>query len=169
MSDFDGIDFANVESEMEASRPYIPKGDYNCIISTCEKYTSAAGNETIKLEVKVHNEPKFNGWVLRKFFSLWHPKEEVRGYAQSDFKRLLIAVGMETPPDDATSLEGKTMLCTVSEKDNSDNANPDYRETSNEIVAFRTPKDDGLTPPTRAEVPPSMAAAETSKPAKPSL
>jgi|TARA_R110001583_G_scaffold13534_2_gene57920 hypothetical protein len=164
MSDFDGMDFANMESEMEASQPYIPKGDYNCIIYTCEKYTSNAGNESIKLECKVHNEPKYNGWVLRKYFSLWHPKEEVRGYAQSDFKRLLTALGMTNAPDDATDLQGKTLLVTVSEKDNSDNPNEDYRETSNEIVAFRTPKDDGFTPPTQADVPPSMAAAETGKP-----
>lgn len=156
MSDFDGMDFANMESEMEASQPYIPKGDYNCIVYTCEKYTSAAGNESIKLECKVHEEPMYNGWVLRKYFSLWHPKEEVRGYAASDFKRLLTAAGMQSAPDNATDLVGKTLIVTVSEKDNSDNPNEDYRETSNEIVAFRTPKDDGFTPSTEASIPPSM-------------
>jgi hypothetical protein len=164
MSDFDGIDFNNVESEMEASKPYIPKGDYNCIIYTCEKYTSNAGNEGIKLEVKVHNEPKYNGWIVRNYFHLWHPKQEVKDRSASDFKQLLNALGMSNPPDDATDLQGKTLMVAVSEKDNSDNPNEDYRETSNEIVAFRTPKDDGFTPPTQADIPPSMAAAETGKP-----
>ena len=38
MSDFDGIDFTNVESREEESSSYIPKGDYNCIISTLIQY-----------------------------------------------------------------------------------------------------------------------------------
>ena len=172
MSDFDGIDFTNVESREEESSSYIPKGDYNCIISECTKHMSAAGNESIKLEVKVHNEPKFNGWIVRKYFSLWYRNDDaekqelIRGYAASDFKRLLTAVGLDTPPTNAEDLQGKTLLCTFSEKESD---NPSYPDTTNEIVAFRTPKRDGFTPPTRAEVPPSMAAAETSKPAKPSL
>jgi len=40
MSDFDGIDFTNVESREEESSSYIPKGDYNCIsanaLNTCQ-------------------------------------------------------------------------------------------------------------------------------------
>jgi len=79
---------------------------------------------------------------------------------------LLTAVGLDTPPTNAEDLQGKTLLCTFSEKESD---NPSYPDTTNEIVAFRTPKGDGFTPPTKAEVPPSMAAAETSKPAKPSL
>ena len=45
MSDFEGIDFTNVESEQEESSSYIPKGDYNCIISECVPHMSAAGNK----------------------------------------------------------------------------------------------------------------------------
>tara|TARA_R110001599_G_C11821808_1_gene617273 strand:- start:126 stop:521 length:396 start_codon:yes stop_codon:yes gene_type:complete len=128
---------------------------------------SAAGNESIKLEVKVHNEPKYNGWIVRKYFSLWYKNDDsekqelIRGYAASDFKRLLTAVGLNTPPANAEELRGKTMVCTFSEKESD---NPSYPDTQNEIVAFRTPKDDGLSPPKRAEVPPSMAESETAKP-----
>tara|TARA_R110002153_G_scaffold109855_1_gene250871 strand:- start:1 stop:522 length:522 start_codon:yes stop_codon:yes gene_type:complete len=170
MSDFEGIDFTNVESTQGESASYIPKGDYNCIIDECVPHLSASGNKSIKLVVKVHNEPQYNNWVLRKYFSLWYTNDDnekqemVRGYAASDFKRLLTAVGLQTPPNDATSLQGKTLVCTVSEKDNSENENPSYRETSNEIVAFRSPKDDGMSPPKKADVPPSMAGMETGKP-----
>ena len=172
MSDFEGIDFTNVESEQEESSSYIPKGDYNCIISECVPHMSAAGNKSIKLEVKVHNEPKYNGWIVRKYFSLWYTnddaekQEQVRGYAASDFKRLLNSVGLETPPDDASELQGKQLVCTFSERE-SDNEN--YPDTTNEIVAFRTPKDNGLAPPKKVSVPPSMAKAEENKPAKPTL
>jgi hypothetical protein len=58
------------------------------------------------------------------------------------------------------------MVCTFSERESD---NPSYPDTQNEIVAFRTPKGDGIAPPKKVEIPPSMAAAETSKPAKPSL
>ena len=139
MSDFDGIDFTNVESREEESSSYIPKGDYNCIISECTKHVSAAGNESIKLEVKVHNEPKFNGWIVRKYFSLWYKNDDaekqelIRGYAASDFKRLLTAVGLDTPPTNAEDLQGKSLLCTFSEKESD---NPSYPDTTNEIVAF---------------------------------
>ena len=169
MSDFDKIDFSdvdfdNLESGRGESSSYIPKGDYNCMVSTCTKHISAAGNESIKLEVKVHNEPKFNGWIVRKYFSLWHPNEEVAGYAKSDFSLMLKGLGLSTPPTNAEDLQGKQLVCTFSEKDNSDNENPAYRDTSNEIVAFRSPKDDGLSPPKKADVPPSMAGMETGKP-----
>ena len=175
MSDFDGIDFTNVESEREESSSFIPKGDYNCIISECVPHVSASGNKSIKLVVKVHNEPKFNGWMIRKYFSLWYTNDEsekqelVRGYAASDFKRLLTACGLQTPPEDATKLEGKVMVCTISEKDNSENENPAYRETSNEVVAFRTPKGDGIAPLKKADVPPSMAQEDSGESSKPSL
>ena len=172
MSDFDGIDFTNVESSQGESSSYIPKGDYNCIISECVPHMSAAGNKSIKLEVKVHNEPKYNGWIVRKYFSLWYTnddaekQEQVRGYARSDFKRLLEAVGLDTPPDDATDLQGKQLVCSFSEKESD---NEDYPDTTNEIVAFNAVSDDGPTPPKKANVPPSMASGDDNTPAKPTL
>jgi len=172
MSDFDGIDFDNIELSQEESSSFIPKGDYNCIISECVPHISKEGNKSIKLVVQVHNEPKYNGWIVRKYFSLWYTnddaekQEQVRGYAASDFKRLLHAVGLETPPDDAVSLQGKQLICSFSEKESD---NPDYPDTQNEIVAFAPAKSDGPTPPKRASVPPSMESSNTNKPAKPTL
>tara|TARA_R110000796_G_scaffold50805_1_gene119798 strand:- start:213 stop:737 length:525 start_codon:yes stop_codon:yes gene_type:complete len=174
MSDFDKIDFSDVnfdtlESRTGESEPFIPKGDYNCVVMTCTKHVSAAGNNSIKLEVKVHNEPKFNGWIVRKYFSLWHPNEEVAGYAKSDFSLFLKGLGLSRPPENAEDLQGKSLICTFSEKDNSDNDNPAYQATTNEIVAFRTPKDDGLAPPKKVDVPPSMAQEDSGESDKPSL
>ena len=52
-------DFADVKFDFDTKdegNSFIPEGDYRCRISVCEKTTSAAGNDYLKLEVQVDED-----------------------------------------------------------------------------------------------------------------
>ena len=85
MSDFEGLD---IDLDAAESSSAIPEGDYPVVILSCEKTTSAAGNDYLKLEAEVTGD-NYAGWRLRKNFNLWYvnddkqKQEEIRGYANT--------------------------------------------------------------------------------------
>ena len=62
MSDFEGLD---IDLDAAESSSAIPEGDYPVVILSCEKTTSAAGNDYLKLETEVTGD-SYAGWKLRR-------------------------------------------------------------------------------------------------------
>jgi hypothetical protein len=169
-------DFADVKFDFEASSSNdsstIPEGDYLTEISTCEKTTSAAGNDYLKLEVKVCGD-KYKGWIARDNLNLWYTnsdsekQEMVREIASRKFSSLVKAVGRkDNPPANAGELVGNKVICSFGiEK----SKNPDYPDDKNIIKAFKplekmSPKQADDTPAWVTE-----GTSEAKAPAKPSL
>ncbi len=90
MSDFDGFDF-NIE-DAGSDNTAIPAGDYPCVVTTCEKKKSQAGNDMIWLELELTGD-KYAGWMVRKPFMLWQDNPTYLGYAKADWARLCKALG----------------------------------------------------------------------------
>jgi hypothetical protein len=135
-------DFADVKFDFESKNSgesAIPEGDYLTEISTCEKTTSAAGNEYLKLEVKVCGE-KYKGWIARDNLNLWYTnsdsekQEMVREIASRKFSSLVKAVGRkDNPPANAGELVGNKVICSFGiEK----STNADYPDDKNNIKAL---------------------------------
>ena len=168
-------DFADVKFDFESGNSgesTIPEGDYLTEISTCEKTTSAAGNEYLKLEVKVCGE-KYKGWIARDNLNLWYTnndsekQELVREIASRKFSSLVKAVGRkDNPPSNAGELVGNKVMTTFGiEK----SKNPDYPDDKNNIKAFKPLE---KMSPKQADDSPAWVKEETSEakvPAKPSL
>ena len=168
-------DFADVKFDFESGNSgesTIPEGDYLTEISTCEKTTSAAGNEYLKLEVKVCGE-KYKGWIARDSLNLWYTnndsekQELVREIASRKFSSLVKAVGRkDNPPSNAGELVGNKVMTTFGiEK----SKNPDYPDDKNNIKAFKPLE---KMSPKQADDSPAWVKEETSEakaPAKPSL
>ena len=112
MSDFDGFDF-NID-DAGSDNTAIPKGDYPCVVTTCEKKKSQAGNDMIWLEVEITGD-NYAGWMLRKPFMLWSENQEHLGYAKADWARLCKALGFgnENPPKSAHDLHQKAFIVSV--------------------------------------------------------
>jgi len=174
MSDFEGLD---IDLDAAESSSAIPEGDYPVVILSCEKTTSAAGNDYLKLEAEVTGD-NYAGWKLRKNFNLWYvnddkiKQEEIRGYANNDFARLAKAVGFTEVPKTAWEFQGKTFEArVVIVEDQTGEYGP-----SNEIKSF-LPAQKGSNPsaPKAADLPPSMnesndsSPGEVATPSKPSL
>lgn len=169
-------DFADVKFDFESSssgESTIPEGDYLTEISTCEKTTSQAGNEYLKLEVKVCGE-KYKGWIARDNLNLWYTnadsekQELVREIASRKFSSLVKAVGRkDNPPSNAGELVGNKVMTTFGiEK----SKNPDYPNDKNNIKAFgpletMSPKQADNAPAWVSE----DSSSKPSAPAKPSL
>ena len=145
MSDFDGFDF-NIE-DAGSDNTAIPAGDYPCVVTTCEKKKSQAGNDMIWLEL------------------------ELTGDKYADWARLCKSLGFgnENPPKSAHDLHGKAF--TVSLAIEEAEADSDYGD-SNKIVGYKPLE--RAAAPKAADLPPSMGEAsvspsESSAPSKPSL
>ena len=174
MSDFEGLE---IDLDVAESSSAIPEGDYPVVIESCEKTKSQAGNEYLKLEVKVTGD-NYANWVLRKNFNLWYmnddktKQDEIRGYANNDFARLSKAVGFTEVPKSAWDFKGKTFVArVVIQGDEDDEYGP-----SNEIKSFLpAEKSSAPSAPKAADLPPSMnesddtSPGEASPPSKPSL
>ena len=168
MSDFDGFDF-NIE-DAGSDNSAIPKGDYPCVVTTCEKKKSQTGNDMIWLELEVTGD-KYAGWKLTKPFMLWQDDPTYLGYAKADWARLCKALGFgnENPPKSAHDLHGKALTVSVAIEEAKKDS--DYGD-SNKIVGFKSLE--RAAAPKPADLPPSMGEAsvspsESSAPSKPSL
>ena len=168
MSDFDGFDF-NIE-DAGSDNSAIPKGDYPCVVTTCEKKKSQAGNDMIWLELEVTGD-KYAGWKLTKPFMLWQDDPTYLGYAKADWARLCKALGFgnENPPKSAHDLHGKALSVSVAIEEAKKDS--DYGD-SNKIVGFKSLEKSAA--PKAADLPPSMgessvSPSESSAPSKPSL
>jgi len=172
MSDFEGLD---IDLDAAESSSAIPEGDYPVVILSCEKTTSKAGNEYLRLETEVTGD-KYAGWKLRKNFNLWYvnddklKQEEIRTYANNDFARLAKAVGFTEVPKTAWEFQGKTFEARVVEVED------DEYGPSNEIKSFLpAEKSSAPSAPKAADLPPSMnesndsSPGEVAAPSKPSL
>jgi hypothetical protein len=113
-------DFTNVTLDFSAEEERsstIPEGEYLTEISVCEKTLSQAGNEYLKLEVKVVGD-KYQGWIARDNLNLWYTNADaekqnmVREIASKKFTSLLKALGRSNAPTNATELQG----CRVTSK-----------------------------------------------------
>jgi hypothetical protein len=166
-------DFTNVTLDFSAEEERsstIPEGEYLTEISVCEKTLSQAGNEYLKLEVKVVGD-KYQGWIARENLNLWYTNADaekqnmVREIASKKFTSLLKALGRSNAPTNATELQG----CRVTSKFGIEKSNnPDYPNDKNNIVAFKplgnaAPQQPGEAPAWVNEDKPSAT------PAKPSL
>jgi len=169
MSDFDGFDF-NID-DAGSDNTAIPKGDYPCVVTTCEKKKSQAGNDMIWLEVEITGD-KYAGWMLRKPFMLWSKDEKALGYAKADWARLCKALGFgnDNPPKSAHDLHQKAFIVSVAVEEAEEGS--DYGD-SNRIVGFK-PLEKAAAPKA-ADLPPSMgeskdsSKSDASAPSKPSL
>jgi len=165
-------DFADVKFDFDTKdegNSFIPEGDYRCRISVCEKTTSAAGNDYLKLEVQV-DEDKYNNWIIRENYNLWYKngdaskQEMVREIASRNFAKLLKALGLQdNPPSNASELVGRKVVCKLGiEKSD----NPDYGD-KNKVLEFNPVE--GMKAES-ADAPPAWVTEEpAAKPAKPSL
>ena len=171
MSDFEGLD---IDLDAAESSSAIPEGNYPVVILSCEKTTSKAGNDYLKLETEVAGD-NYSGFKLRKNFNLWYTnddkqkQEEIRGYANNDFARLAKAVGFKEVPKTAWEFQNKTFEArVVIVEDESGEYGP-----SNEIKSFLPLKNE--SPPKAVDLPPSMdesndaSPGEAASPSKPSL
>ena len=139
------------------------KGDYPVVILSCEKTTSAAGNDYLKLEAEVTGD-NYAGWRLRKNFNLWYvnddkqKQEEIRGYANNDFARLAKAVGFKEVPKTAWEFQNKTFEArVVIVEDQTGEYGP-----SNEIKSFLPLKTESA--PKAVDLPPSMDESNDASP-----
>ena len=166
MNDFEGFDF-NVD-DAGSDNTAIPKGDYPCVVTTCEKKKSQAGNDMIWLELEVTGD-EYAGWNLRKPFMLWQDNPTYLGYAKADWARLCKATGFgnDNPPKSAHDLHGKAFIVSVAIEEAE--ADSDYGD-SNKIVGYKSLE--RKSAPKAADLPPSMGESpqsETSAPGKPTL
>lgn len=166
MSDFEGFDF-NVD-DAGNDNTAMPKGDYPCQVTTCEKKKSQAGNDMIWLELEITGD-KYAGMMVRKPFMLWQDNPTYLGYAKADWARLCKALGFgnDNPPKSAHDLHGKAFIVSVAIEEAE--ADSDYGD-SNKIVGFKPLE--RKSAPKAADLPPSMGESpqsETSVPSKPSL
>ena len=171
MSDFEGLE---IDLDVAESSSAIPEGDYPVVIESCEKTKSQAGNDYLKLEVKVTGD-NYANWILRKNFNLWYmnddktKQDEIRGYANNDFARLSKAVGFTEVPKSAWDFKGKTFVARVVVQGDED----DEYGPSNEIKSFLPLKNESA--PKAVALPPSMdesndaSPGEVAAPSKPSL
>ena len=126
MVDFADVDFIDSIDEMPIGPSVAPEGTYPCKVIESVKYQSKSGNNTLKITFQVDNG---------KYFSLWHPTEDVRRIATEKFTRLAKAVGFKKYPDDALAYVGKELLMNLRNvdeewKDNDGNA----RTTTKTVV-----------------------------------
>ena len=166
MNDFEGFDF-NVD-DAGSDNTAIPKGDYPCVVTTCEKKKSQAGNDMIWLELEVTGD-NYAGWKLQRPFMIWAENQEHLAWAKADWARLCKALGFgnDNPPKSAHDLHGKAFIVSVTVEEAE--ADSDYGD-SNKIVGFKPLE--RKSAPKAADLPPSMGESpqsETSVPSKPSL
>ena len=166
MSDFEGFDF-NVD-DAGNDNTAMPKGDYPCQVTTCEKKKSQAGNDMIWLELEITGD-KYAGMMVRKPFMLWQDNPTYLGYAKADWARLCKALGFgnDNPPKSAHDLHGKAFIVSLAVEEAE--ADSDYGDT-NKIVGYKPLVRQSA--PKAADLPPSMGESpqsEKSAPSKPSL
>ena len=156
MSDFEGYKFN--EDDAGSDNTAIPKGDYPCVVTTCEKKKSQAGNDMIWLELEVTGD-KYAGWNLRRPFMLWSENPEHLGWAKADWTRLCKATGFgnDKPPKNAHDLHGKALIVSVAIEEAE--ADSDYGD-SNKIVGFKPLEKKSA--PKAADLPPSMVESKES-------